>query len=139
MGGAKLEVTLEFLQTSVHPLARVWREVRKSGPVAKLNMAKVAVNDYPLHRLRALGWVEIQGSVKLNGHRNAHPLYVALTRPAEESPEPPVDSARRRLTKLAATAQKARATGLAFDMGKALREIETEARLIRDSLAPRRP
>jgi hypothetical protein len=141
MAGEKLEVTLEFLETSDHPLALVWREIRKSGPVAKANMAKVVTNNYPLHRLRALGWVAKQGTVKIDGKRNAHPLYVAKTDPADDPPKPadPAGAARRRLTKLASTALKARSTGLAFDMGKALREIETEARLIRDSLAPRRP
>lgn len=139
MAAERLVITLEFLETADHPVALVWREIRKSGPVTKANMAKVASNDYPLHRLRALGWVDKQGTAKDKGQRNAQPLYVALTSPAKESPEPPVDSARRRLTKLATTALKARSTGLAFDMGKALREIETEARLIRDSLGPRRP
>lgn len=141
MAGERLVVTLEFLETSDHPLALVWREIRESGPVTKLDMAKVVSGNYPLHRLRALGWVAIQGAVKINGHRNAHPLYVARTSPADEPQKPanPVDAARRSLTKLATTAQKARSTGLAFDMGKALREIETEARLIRDALAPRRP
>ena len=141
MAGRSLEVNLEFLETSDHPLALQWREIRRSGPVARTNMAKVVSGSYPLHRLRALGWVEIQGAVKINGHRNAHPLYVARTS-LPDGPQKqvdPVDAARRRLTKLATTALKARSTGLAFDMGKALREIETEARLIRDSLAQRRP
>jgi hypothetical protein len=136
MSGRKLDITLEFLKTSDHQLAIVWREVRQTGPVAKIHMTNVAGGSYPLHRLRELGWVGIQGSLKVNGRRNSHPLYVALESALVEprNAKISIEAARRRLTKIATAAQKARGTGLAFDMGKALREIETEARSIRDSM-----
>jgi hypothetical protein len=136
VGGQKLNITLEFLQTSDHQLALVWREISENGPIAKINMAKVVSGSYPLHRLRELGWIETRGTTKVNGHRNSHPMYVARTTQSEEPRNPTIsiEAARRRLTKIALTARNARVTGLAFDMGKALREIETEARFIRDAM-----
>ena len=136
MGGRTLTITLDFLETSDHQLARVWRQVREHGPVARINMAKITASSYPLHRLRELGWVEIQGSTKINGHRNSHPLYVARESAMDVSGRETIsiEGARRRLTKIALAARNARVTGLAFDMGKALREIETEARFIRDAM-----
>lgn len=131
-----LTYTREEMETADFRPSRLWRAFRAKGPCTLLDLGfspgEYASAHSVMQLLKQRGWIRYVGK-----HGAAY-IMEALESPiAPEAPAPAtnrIGSAKKALTRCIKSAEKGRRSGLAVEMGQALRDLEKDLREIRDSL-----
>lgn len=130
----KLPIDLAWLQSSDHDIARMWRWSSAHGIATTEEIVKGSGGKaHTLRNLTSRGWMEV---VKRQRIRPDEVTWVSFYQArTAQRPSNGNGEMKRRLTDLSMLSARARQSGLAQEMGAALKKIEIEAREIRDALA----